>query len=40
MKDFLDWKLGDKQLPAKCVLITIDDGWKSVYTDAYPILRK
>ena len=40
MKDFLDWKLGDKQLPAKCVLITIDDGWKSVYTDAYPILRE
>lgn len=40
MKEFLDWKLGDKQLPAKCVLITIDDGWKSVYTDAYPILRE
>lgn len=40
MKDFLDWKLGDRQLPAKCVMITIDDGWKSVYTDAYPILRE
>ena len=30
MKEFLEWKLGDRQLPAKCVMITIDDGWKSV----------
>ena len=34
MKEFLEWKLGSRQLPAKCVMITIDDGWKSVYTDA------
>lgn len=40
MKKFLEWKLGDRQLPAKCVMITIDDGWKSVYTDAYPILKE
>ena len=40
MKEFLEWKLGDRQLPAKCVMITIDDGWKSVYTDAYPILKE
>lgn len=40
MKEFLDWKLGDRQLPEKCVMITIDDGWKSVYTDAYPILKE
>lgn len=40
MKEFLEWKLGDRQLPAKCVMITIDDGWKSVYTDAFPILRE
>ncbi len=40
MKDFLEWKLGKRQLPEKCVMITIDDGWKSVYTDAYPILKK
>lgn len=38
MKEFLEWKLGSRQLPANCVMITIDDGWKSVYTDAYPIL--
>ncbi len=39
MADFLEWKLGARQLPEKCVMITIDDGWKSVYTDAYPILK-
>ena len=26
MKEFLEWKLGSRQLPAKCVMITIDDG--------------
>lgn len=40
LQDLLDWKIGTKKLPAHCVLITIDDGWKSVYTDAYPILKE
>ena len=40
MKEFLDWRLGQLRLPARCVLITMDDGWKSVYTDAYPILKE
>ncbi|HFQ79896.1 MAG TPA: hypothetical protein ENK33_00805, partial [Desulfobacterales bacterium] len=35
--DFLDYK---KQIPDKSVVITIDDGWRSVYDIAYPILRK
>ena len=39
MQDFLEWRQGKRLLPARCVLITIDDGWKSVYTDAYPVLR-
>lgn len=39
MQDFLEWRFGTRCLPAKCVLITIDDGWKSVYTDAYPVLK-
>lgn len=39
MQDFLDWLLGDRCLPERCVLITIDDGWRSVYTDAYPVLK-
>ncbi len=39
MQDFLEWKRGERLLPERCVLITIDDGWKSVYTDAFPVLR-
>ncbi|MEO7098687.1 MAG: polysaccharide deacetylase family protein [Luteolibacter sp.] len=40
MKDFTAWKKGTKELPAKSILLTFDDGWKSVYTDAYPILKE
>ncbi len=40
MSDFIAWKNGEKTIPAKSVVITIDDGWKSVYTDAYPILKE
>ena len=40
MQDFLDWRHGNRTLPARCALITLDDGWKSVYTDAYPILKE
>ncbi|MEN8140653.1 MAG: polysaccharide deacetylase family protein [Thermodesulfobacteriota bacterium] len=29
-----------KELPAKSVVITIDDGYKSVYENAWPILKK
>ena len=39
MQDFREWLLGDRRLPERCVLITIDDGWRSVYTDAFPILK-
>ena len=34
MQEFLDWRLGKRQLPARCVLITLDDGWRRLYTDA------
>ena len=39
MQEFLEWRFGARKLPAKCVLITMDDGWRSVYTEAYPILK-
>jgi peptidoglycan/xylan/chitin deacetylase (PgdA/CDA1 family) len=40
MDDFQAWKRGEKSIPDKSVVITIDDGWKSVYDDAYPVLKK
>ncbi len=40
MPEFLEWLLGERRLPEHCVLITLDDGWRSVYTDAYPIFRE
>ncbi len=35
--DFMDFEI---PLPEKSVVITIDDGWRSVYDLAYPILKK
>jgi peptidoglycan/xylan/chitin deacetylase (PgdA/CDA1 family) len=40
LEDFIAWKNGEKDIPEKSVLITLDDGWKSVYTDAFPILKE
>lgn len=40
MADFTAWKQGKKAIPPRSVVITIDDGWSSVYTDAYPILKE
>ncbi len=40
LDDFIAWKKGEKDIPPKSALITLDDGWKSVYTDAFPILRE
>ncbi len=35
--DFIDFK---GQIPKKSVVITIDDGWRTAYDIAFPILRK
>ena len=40
MEEFIAWKVEGKSLPPKSILITFDDGWKSVYTDAFPILKE
>jgi len=40
MQDFLAWKRGEKSIPARCAIITIDDGWKTGYDVAWPILKK
>ena len=40
MQDFLAWRRGDKNIPAKCAVVTIDDGYVSGYDTAWPILKK
>lgn len=40
LQDFIEWKQNGKSIPENSILITLDDGWKSVYTDAFPILRE
>lgn len=40
MQDFLAWRRGEKNIPNKSCIITIDDGWVSAYTNAWPILKK
>jgi len=40
LEEFKAWKSGKATIPPRAVLITIDDGWKSVYSDAFPILKE
>ena len=40
MADFQAWKRGEKEIADKSIVITIDDGWKAVYTDAFPVLKE
>lgn len=40
MDEFMAWKKNGTRIPEKSILITFDDGWKSVYTDAFPVLRE
>ena len=40
MQDYLAWRRGDKDIPAKSAVVTIDDGYVSGYDVAWPILKK
>lgn len=40
MQDFLAWRRGAGTIPHKSCVITLDDGWLSAYTNAWPILKK
>ena len=40
LEEFKAWKLKGQKIPSKSVLITMDDGWSSVYEQAYPVLLK
>jgi len=37
--DFVDWLMGDIQLPDKSLLITFDDGYLGVFEHGLPVLR-
>ena len=39
MQDLLAWKRGEKNIPPRCAVITFDDGWKSQYEVAWPIMK-
>jgi peptidoglycan/xylan/chitin deacetylase (PgdA/CDA1 family) len=38
LRDFLAWQRGERSLPARAVVITFDDGYESVATEALPRL--
>ena len=40
MQDFLAWRRGEKSIPPRSAIISFDDGWKSQYEVAWPILKK
>jgi peptidoglycan/xylan/chitin deacetylase (PgdA/CDA1 family) len=40
MGEFLAWRRGESDIPDPSVVITIDDGWESVYRLAFPVLRE
>ena len=40
LAQFLAWRRGEGELPPQSILITMDDGWRSVYEEAFPIMRE
>src|SRR4026208_684182 len=40
MQDFLAWRRSEKNIPARSAIVTFDDGWKSQYDVAWPIMKK
>src|SRR5437870_7362954 len=40
MQDLLAWKRGERDVPPRWAVISFDDGWKSQYEVAWPIMKK
>src|SRR5213083_431522 len=40
MQDLLAWKRGEKNIPPRCAVINFDDGYKSQYEVAWPVMKK
>ena len=40
LQDYLAWRRSEKAIPPRCAVISFDDGWKSQYEVAWPIMKK
>ena len=40
LEQFLAWRQGKGKIPPQAILITMDDGWRSVYKEAFPIMKE
>jgi peptidoglycan/xylan/chitin deacetylase (PgdA/CDA1 family) len=40
MQDFLAWRRSEKNIPPRSAIVTFDDGWRSQYDVAWPIMKK
>jgi peptidoglycan/xylan/chitin deacetylase (PgdA/CDA1 family) len=40
MQDLVAWKRGEKNIPPRSAVVSFDDGWKSQYEVAWPIMKK
>lgn len=40
MADYLAWRRGEKNIPARSAVITMDDGYVSCYREAWPVLKE
>jgi peptidoglycan/xylan/chitin deacetylase (PgdA/CDA1 family) len=40
LKDLVRFLMGEQQLPKRAVVLTIDDGHRSIYKEAFPVLKE
>ncbi len=40
MGDYLAWRRGERDIPDPSIMVTMDDGWKSVHSLAFPVLKE
>jgi peptidoglycan/xylan/chitin deacetylase (PgdA/CDA1 family) len=40
LSDYMAWRKGEKPVPERCVVITIDDGYSDIHSHALPIFRE
>jgi peptidoglycan/xylan/chitin deacetylase (PgdA/CDA1 family) len=40
LSDYMAWRRGKKQIPRQCVIITVDDGFSDIFSEALAVLRE